>query len=724
MKHFLYILACAAILLTACKKNHDEMAVPLSITGFLPNSGNPGTVVTIRGTGFGASMDANKVAFNGVVASVVSVNDTMLVVQAPATGTTGPLTVSAGTHTTTGTVYTYQALSIHSISPANGPEGTNIYITGAGFSSLEGPATVTVNGQQAIVSNSNDTLLTAIVPAGAGSGAVEVSVNSTHAKGPEFTFQSIAKIKPTKGGAGTLVTISGTGFSTTPVNNVVAFNGQAATVVNATATMLQVLVPEQVKAGPVSITINGQKTSGPVFTPVPPPVIKSVAPLSGPIGSMVTINGENFSQVTDEDTVTINGKTTVILSATEAQLVLTVPSGTTSGILKVAVNGQFVNGPQYTVQALGVSKLLPDNGLAGSVITMKGVGFDKIAANNSVSINGISVTVNEATDTTLVVTMPVGVTTGPLKVTTGTLSAIGPVFRKAGVSLYYKGPMAQGAIRGLVIDSKGNMFTAGNGFVGKITPDGNGSVFAGGTESGNVDGNGTNARFWAISGMAIDAQDNLYVGDAFNNNIRKITPAGQVTTVYANMSFQPKYLSIDAAGNLYAGSDYNGVYKITPGGTQITQVSRVGVQSLFALYNGYLFTTNFDGAVVQRITMSTGEFLSFAGVFYQGDYVDGPRGVGKLNGPASLTYDPVSGLLYLVDNYNFSIRAVSPADGTISTITGSGGTYQPWHGGNKDGTLQEALLSPTSSSPITVDKAGNIYLMEENLGQIRKITLQ
>lgn len=724
MKQYLYVLAAMLCLLAACKKNRDEVALPLSISGFLPSSGNPGTVVTIRGTGFGTGIGSNTVSFNGVSATVVSVNDTVLIVQAPEKGSTGPLTITAGNHTATGAVYTYQALSIHQVSPANGPEGTNISISGAGFSSLEGPAAVSINGHPAIVSNSNDTLLTAIVPAGAGSGAIEVTVNNTHATGPVFTFQSITKIKPATGGAGTLVTISGTGFNTTAASNAVAFNGQPGTVVNASATALQVLVPAQVKAGPVSVTINGQKTSGPIFTPVPPPIIRTIAPLSGPVGSIITIAGDNFSSISDEDTVLLNGKPLTIMSASSQQLTLMVPATVTTGVLRISVNGQAINGPQYTIQALGITQLLPDNGLDGSVTVVKGTGFDKIPANNHVSINGLAVTVTAATDTTLTVMMPTGFTTGLLNVSTGSLSAVGPLFRRAGVSLFYKGAMASGNVRGLVIDSKGNVFTAGDSHIGKITPDGAGNLFAGGEERGNTDGTGTNAKFFAISGMAIDAQDNLYVADAFNNNIRKITPAGKVTTFYASLDFQPKYLTIDAAGNLYAGSDYNGVFKISSNGTQVTQVARNGISSQFSWYNGYLYMSNVDGAIELRLNIATGENAVFAGAFYQGDYIDGPKGVGRLNGPAASTYDPVSGLLYIVDSYNYSIRTINPNDGTIGTITGAEGSYQPFRSGNKNGTLQEALLNPTSGSPLAVDKAGNIYMVEENLGQIRKVTLR
>ncbi|MBC9929779.1 IPT/TIG domain-containing protein [Chitinophaga qingshengii] len=725
MKHFIYFLACTVFFLAACRKDHKEAAVPLSVTGFLPSSGNAGTVVTIRGTGFSRTLESNEVAFNGTAARVLSANDSMLVVQAPEKGTTGPLTVKNGDRNAQGGTYTYQALSIHNIAPANGPAGTNIYISGAGFTATDGPAEVTINGHSAVIANSNDTLLVAIVPADAGAGAVEVKVNGAHASGPSFVYQSITQIKPAKGGAGTKVTLTGTGFDQTLVNNQVAFNGVAATVISATATSMIVVAPDNVKTGPVSLTVNGQKTTGPLFTQVPVPAIKTVAPLSGPVGSTITIQGTDFSDITDEDSVYINGTATTILSATKSQLVVSVLPGTTTGTLRVVVNGQAVNGPQYAVQALGISQLLPDNGLAGTIIKISGTGFDPIATNNQVTINGLALVVNTASDSVLTATIPAGITTGTLQIRTGSLSATGPVFRRAGVSLFYKGPMVETNQRGMAIDSRGYIYVAAGNKIYRINPDGSGgTLFAGGDNSGNTDGMGSAAKFNGICGLAFDANDNLFVADGWNNSVRKITQAGIVTTFYSGLDNPARYIALDPAGNVYVGSEYSGTFRIAADGSQVKQMSRGGFSSQFTVVNGYIYWTNSDGGAIYRYNIVTGQAEHFAGTFFQSGYEDGPRGVGKMDGPGTLTYDPVSGQIYVIDGNNFSVRSISIADGTISTITGSGGTYEPWHSGNKDGTLQEALISPVQAGSMAVDKQGNIYIVEDYLRQIRKITLR
>ena len=147
---------------------------------------------------------------------------------------------------------------------------------------------------------------------------------------------------------------------------------------------------------------------------------------------------------------------------------------------------------------------------------------------------------------------------------------------------------AFGIINGIAVDSAGNIYvTDSNSAIRKVTPAGVVTTLAGsnpaiGVTPGFVDGAGFAARFAGPWGMAIDGAGNLFVADTFNNAIRKVTPAGQVTTlagggpaaagyldatgVAARFNL-PDSLSIDAAGNLYV-NDANGsaVRKVTPGG--------------------------------------------------------------------------------------------------------------------------------------------------------------
>jgi sugar lactone lactonase YvrE len=86
---------------------------------------------------------------------------------------------------------------------------------------------------------------------------------------------------------------------------------------------------------------------------------------------------------------------------------------------------------------------------------------------------------------------------------------------------------------GIAVDGAGNLYVAdsNNYTIRKIAPTGVVSTLAGlAGVRGNVDGTGSAARFSSPNSVAVDAAGNVYVSDTVNNAIRKITPAGVVTT--------------------------------------------------------------------------------------------------------------------------------------------------------------------------------------------------
>jgi|TARA_B110000971_G_scaffold113139_1_gene116082 sugar lactone lactonase YvrE len=89
-----------------------------------------------------------------------------------------------------------------------------------------------------------------------------------------------------------------------------------------------------------------------------------------------------------------------------------------------------------------------------------------------------------------------------------------------------------GALVDIALDSNDNLFVIdqGNHKIKKVTPAGVVTTFAGNGSPGSQDGTGANAQFSSPRGIAIDANDNLFVSDTQNHRIRKITPAGVVTT--------------------------------------------------------------------------------------------------------------------------------------------------------------------------------------------------
>jgi len=128
---------------------------------------------------------------------------------------------------------------------------------------------------------------------------------------------------------------------------------------------------------------------------------------------------------------------------------------------------------------------------------------------------------------------------------------------------------------GIAVDGSGNVYVADtyHNMIRKITDDGVVSTLAGSTTSGHADSTGTAARFSCPIGVAVDDSGNVYVGDKFNNLIRKITAAGVVSTIAGDRSYGstdgigtaasfkfPMGMAVDGSGNVYVGDAGN--YKI------------------------------------------------------------------------------------------------------------------------------------------------------------------
>jgi sugar lactone lactonase YvrE len=124
---------------------------------------------------------------------------------------------------------------------------------------------------------------------------------------------------------------------------------------------------------------------------------------------------------------------------------------------------------------------------------------------------------------------------------------------------------------GVAVDGSGNVYVAdsGNNMIRKIDTNGYVTTFAGSTNSGFVDGNGTNAAFQFPSGLAVDGSGNVYVADHANNVVRKISASGNVTTLAD--CFGAQGICVDRSGNVYVtGSDASTVLKIDSSGTVTT----------------------------------------------------------------------------------------------------------------------------------------------------------
>jgi hypothetical protein len=183
------------------------------------------------------------------------------------------LLILAGCSKTTAPAPAITPPTITAISPVSGTVNTQVTITGTDFGASAADNTVKFNGVAATISSATTTSLVVSAPSGASTGPVTVSTASGTANGPTFTYiavtppaPTITAITPISGSAGITDTITGTNFNAIAANDTILFNGVAATVQTATATMLTVQVPATGTTGAVTITTSGGKATGPVFS--------------------------------------------------------------------------------------------------------------------------------------------------------------------------------------------------------------------------------------------------------------------------------------------------------------------------------------------------------------------------------------------------------------------------------------------------------------------------
>ena len=281
-------------------------------------------------------------------------------------------------------------------------------------------------------------------------------------------------------------------------------------------------------------------------------------------------------------------------------------------------------------------------------------------------------------------------------------------------------------VRSGAFDAAGNYYVAdsSNHTIRKITSTGVVTTFAGlPGYAGNVDGTGPLARFNTPSGVATDSAGNVYVADKVNNAIRKITPAGVVST-YATSGagiVAPQGIASDATGaNVYVANTGNnlilditypaGVLTVTTFAGVIAGGSADGVGTAASFsapqalvlnevntpFNLYVADTG-NNKVRSIATIGTvGNVITLAGTY------NSPQGV-AVNG---------NGDVYVADTNTHTIRII-PKTGTAGVFAGAG-NY-----GSANGPLAQATFyNPTG---VAVDSLNNVYVADKNNFAIRKI---
>jgi sugar lactone lactonase YvrE len=305
--------------------------------------------------------------------------------------------------------------------------------------------------------------------------------------------------------------------------------------------------------------------------------------------------------------------------------------------------------------------------------------------------------------------------------------------------------MSLGNLRGLAIDRANNIFISDSdcSCIWKVV-NGVMSKFAGVVGSFGYSGDGGpagNARLWGPAGLAFDSLGSLYIADANNNRVRKVTngvistvagigtggfggDGGPATTAFLKT---PIAVALDASDNLYISDNGNGVIRKVANGV-ITRFAGVGpgfggdggpATAAGLLYpsgiavdvTGNLFIADLGNRRVRKV--SQGVITTVAGNGQFGFSGDGGTAIAaSMSSPGFVAIDN-AGDLYIADGVNNRVREVT--NGVINTVVGNGtGSY------SGDG-IPAATAVLASPGRMATDGAGAVYFVDAGNNRIRRI---
>jgi trimeric autotransporter adhesin len=264
---------------------------------------------------------------------------------------------------------------------------------------------------------------------------------------------------------------------------------------------------------------------------------------------------------------------------------------------------------------------------------------------------------------------------------------------------------------------------------------------------GGDGGQATSAQLNLPLGIAVDSAGNIYICDTLNSRIRKVTPAGVITTVAGTGGFGytgdgekatsatlsvPHSVAVDSSGALYIADDGNNrIRKVDPSGiistvagngtaghigdgSPATSAQISGANSVAVDFAGNLYIADYDHPRIRKVNPA-GQIITIVGNDTEGFSGDGDRAYfAQIGCPCGLSVDAV-GNLYIVDTYNNRIRKVTPS-GIISTVAGNGTSGYSGDGGR---AISASLNKPNS---VAVDSKGNLYIADTYNYRIRKVT--
>jgi hypothetical protein len=264
------------------------------------------------------------------------------------------------------------------------------------------------------------------------------------------------------------------------------------------------------------------------------------------------------------------------------------------------------------------------------------------------------------------------------------------------------GPAASAQLRNpfdIVVDSKGDLYIAdaGNSRIRKVTTNGLISTVAGTGDPGfsGDGGPAVRAQLSNPRGIALDSSGNIYIADTGNARIRKVSSNGEITTIAGS------------AGNLLPGNP-------TGDGGPATEARIRSPYGLAVDAADNIYFSEMGAARVRKVA-ANGKISTVAGTGTRGFSGDGGLATAALlNSPLGLALDS-AGNLYISDAVASRVRQVTP-EGSISTVAGTGTRGSRGDGGPATGAQ---LDSPLRAA---IGPSNSLYIVDPGAQRIRAVS--
>ncbi len=471
------------------------------------------------------------------------------------------------------------------------------------------------------------------------------------------------------------------------------------------------------------------------------------------------------------NTITLSGTPTT--AGTYGNVTLSIQDAggnTASRTFSITVNAPPALGSlsptQWTAEVSGYTGAIPISGGTGpfTILSQANLppGLTATVTGTNITFTGIPTTVGTYGNIQLTVGDAAGATVSGTFGITINAPAPGSILTIAGTGVPgYSGDGGAANLAKLyepwsvAVDGSGNIYIADfyNSRIREIVKATGNIITIAGTGVAGYSGDGgpaTSAELYWPTGVAVDANGNVFIADLYNGRIREVVKAtGNIITVAGNGSTtdsgdggpatsaglaSPEGLAVDANGNIYIADYYTNRVRevvkatgniITVAGTGTLGYSGDGGPATAAMLydptgvavdaNGNLLIADSGNERVREVMQATGNIITIAGTGsagYSGD--GGPATSAMLYDPAAVTVDSY-GNVYIADARNYRIRAIAQSSGIIYTVAGSGANGYRGDGG----PATSATMS--NAQGVAVDGSGDLFIADTYNNAVREV---